>query len=70
MKGLQHGSIEEVVDANLDTGALNRTRVFLCGAPDLVHGLRKQIFMKGVSAGNIHCDPFLERSVAPTGGTN
>jgi CDP-4-dehydro-6-deoxyglucose reductase len=70
VKGLQHGSIEEVVDANLDTGALNRTRVFLCGAPDLVHGLRKQIFMKGVSAGNIHCDPFLERSVAPTGGTN
>ena len=69
VKALQHGSIEDVVDAHLDTGALSRTRVYLCGEPDFVHTQRKQIFMKGASAGNIHCDAFLERSVAPTGGT-
>lgn len=63
------GSVEEVVTANLDTESLAKTRIFLCGAPDFVHGLRKQIFLKGASSGNIYCDPFLERSVAPTGGT-
>ena len=66
--GLQRGRVEEVVNAKMDTGSLSRTRVFLCGAPDFVHGLRKQIFLKGASSSNIRCDPFLERSVAPTGG--
>jgi len=70
VSGLQSGSVGDVLDASLDTGALSRTRVYLCGAPALVHGLRKQIFLKGASSGNIFCDPFLERSVAPTGGTN
>ena len=67
--GLQGGSVEDVVNKTMDTGSLSRTRVFLCGAPDFVHGLRKQIFLKGASSGNINCDPFLERSVAATGGT-
>lgn len=67
---VHQGSVEDVVATNLDTGALAKTRIFLCGAPDFVHGLRKQIFLKGASSGNIYCDPFLERSVAPTGGTN
>jgi hypothetical protein len=67
--GLLQGSVGEVLDGAMDTGSLSRTRVFLCGAPDVVHGLRKQFFLKGASSGNIHCDPFLERSVAPTGGT-
>ena len=66
----QNGSVEDVVDQTLDLGSLKRTRVYLCGAPDFVHGLRKLIFLKGASSGNIFCDPFLERSVAPTGGTN
>ena len=70
ISGLQKGSVEDVVDAKIDLGSLSRTRVFLCGAPDFVHGLRRKIFLKGASSGNIHCDPFLERSVAPTGGTN
>jgi len=61
--------VEDAIDAYLDTGSLNQTRVYLCGAPAFVHGLRKKIFLKGASSGNIHCDPFLERSVAPTGGT-
>lgn len=69
VEGLEPGSVEEVVNSKLDLGSLSRTRVFLCGAPAFVHGLRKQIFLKGASSGNIHCDPFLERSVAPTGGT-
>jgi NAD(P)H-flavin reductase len=66
---LEKGSVEDVVNARLDLGSLSRTIVFLCGAPAFVHGLRKQIFLKGANSGNIHCDPFLERSVAPTGGT-
>lgn len=70
VKGLQGGSVEDVLDTKLALGELARTRVFLCGAPAFVHGLRKQLFLKGASAGNIHCDPFLEHSVAPTGGTN
>jgi len=70
VEGLREGSVEDSIDANLDTGSLNRTRVYLCGAPAFVHGLRKKIFLKGASSGNIHCDPFLERSVAPTGGTS
>lgn len=69
VKEINRGSIEEVVDGRIDTGELSRTRVFLCGAPDFVHGLRKQIFVKGAGSSNIYCDPFLERSVAPTGGT-
>ena len=67
---LQIGSVEDVINDNIDTGTLSRTRVFLCGAPDFVHGMRKQIFLKGANSSNIYCDPFLEHSVAATGGTN
>jgi len=31
--------------------------------------MRKQFFLKGAKSGNIYCDPFLEHSVAATGGT-
>lgn len=68
--GLSTGSVENILNKHLELGALSRTKVYLCGAPDFVHGLRKHIFLKGASSGNIHCDPFLERKVAPTGGTN
>jgi len=70
ISGIQAGSVKEILDEKLDLGTLSKTRVYLCGAPDFVHGMRKKIFLKGASSGNIFCDPFLERSVAPTGGTN
>lgn len=66
--GLEAGSVEAVVIEKTDPAGLASTRFYLCGAPDFVHGLRKQVFLKGASSRNIYCDPFLERSVAPTGG--
>jgi ferredoxin-NADP reductase len=41
-----------------ETGAAT-TRVFLCGAPDLVKDLKKQCFLAGVPSRQIHSDPFL-----------
>ncbi len=41
-----------------ETGAAN-TRVFLCGAPELVKDLKKQVFLAGVPSRWIHSDPFL-----------
>jgi len=68
-KNVNAGSIEEVINKKMDTGTLAATRVFLCGAPDFVYNMRKQFFLKGAKSGNIYCDPFLEHSVAATGGT-
>jgi ferredoxin-NADP reductase len=64
--GLRTGPLENVVEGELQGGAsLAHTRVYLCGAPGFVHGLRKRIFLKGVRSGHIRCDPFIERTVAP-----
>ncbi|MDX1490456.1 MAG: 2Fe-2S iron-sulfur cluster-binding protein [Pseudohongiellaceae bacterium] len=41
--------------------ALGEQRVYLCGAPDFVHGLRRSIFMKGVKSANIFCDAFVTK---------
>ena len=50
--------------AALDPARIAETRVFLCGNPDFVRGLRKQAFMKGVRSANIFCDAFVQRPVA------
>lgn len=63
LPGLLEGDILEIIPARLDSRELPRSRVFLCGDPDFVHGLRKRIFLKGVRSANIFCDPFLERQV-------
>ena len=65
----ENTSVEEGVDEILKSFPPEKMRAYLCGSPDFVHGLRKQIYLKGVSSGNIFCDPFLEGSVAATGGT-
>lgn len=41
-------------------------RYYLCGAPDLVHRLKKKLYLKGASLDKIHADPFLSR--APQAG--
>lgn len=41
-----------------ETGVAD-TRVFVCGAPDLVKDLKKQCFLAGVPSRQIHSDPFL-----------
>lgn len=60
---LHTGRLELLVEAALDPASLQQTRAFLCGAPDFVHGMRKRLFLKGLRAPNIHCDPFTERKV-------
>ena len=58
-----NGDIKEIVPRQMGADTISHARVYLCGNPDFVHGLRKQVFLKGVKSGNIHCDPFLERNV-------
>jgi CDP-4-dehydro-6-deoxyglucose reductase len=60
------GSLEAVIDRHMDRAGAARTRVFLCGTPELVYRLRKIVYLKGVRSENIHCDPFTERTVART----
>lgn len=60
---IEQGDLVERALASLDPARLKETRVFLCGAPDFVHGLRKRIFLKGVGSAHIFCDAFVTRSV-------
>lgn len=61
--GLQIDRLETLVEAALDSAQTQHTRAWLCGAPDFVHGMRKRLFLKGLRATHIHCDPFTERKV-------
>lgn len=66
--GKQHvtarsGDLGEIIVADVDSSTLAATRIFLCGNPDIVHRLRKQLFLQGARSSNIHSDPFLERNV-------
>lgn len=61
---VETGALDEVILRHLEPATLASTRVYLCGAPDLVHQLRKKIFLKGAKSSNIYCDPFIERRVA------
>lgn len=65
--GIHQGAVEDVVERTLTSlgKPLNASqlRAFLCGSPDLVHVLRKRLYLLGLRAANIHCDPFTERTV-------
>lgn len=61
---VQEGDIFAATLDSIDPAQLKTTRVFLCGAPDFVQALRKQVFLKGVSSSHIHCDAFVTRAVA------
>lgn len=61
---VRQGDIAEAALAALDPARLKEVRVYLCGAPEFVQGLRKRIFLKGVSSSHIFCDAFVTRSVA------
>jgi CDP-4-dehydro-6-deoxyglucose reductase len=61
--GVHQGDIESWMDMILQKNMMVRAKAFLCGAPDFVHQVRKLIFLKGVRASHIYCDPFTERSV-------
>lgn len=64
--GISQGSIEALVQQVLGktTAPAARMQAFVCGSPALVHDLRKQLYLLGLRAANIHCDPFTERTVA------
>jgi CDP-4-dehydro-6-deoxyglucose reductase len=54
-------AVQQAVKAQ---GTAQRQRAFVCGSPALVHDLRKQLYLLGLRATNILCDPFTERPVA------
>lgn len=45
--------------------SLKEARIYLCGNPDFVRGLRKQLYLAGVPLSRIHADPFLPPASAP-----
>jgi NAD(P)H-flavin reductase/ferredoxin len=57
------GKLEQSLAQQLDSATLAQTLVFLCGAPDFVHAMRKRAYLKGARSANIFCDPFTERKV-------
>ncbi len=69
---LEVGEAVDVDGRALDVIALERApadfsrglRVFLCGAPALVNGLRRQLFMAGASMRSIFADAFLPSAPA------
>jgi len=69
---LEVGGAADVDGRPLDVIALERApanfsrglRVFLCGAPELVNGLRRRLFMAGASMRSIFADAFLPSAPA------
>ncbi len=61
---LEVGALDDVILRHLDASSIAQTRVYLCGAPELVQVLRKKIFLKGAKSSHIFCDPFIERRVS------
>jgi CDP-4-dehydro-6-deoxyglucose reductase len=57
------GNIEDIVLKSLPADR-PKTRVFLCGAPELVNSLKRKAFLNGVASKHIFADAFI-----PSGGT-
>jgi len=60
---LTRGDLAEAALAALDAKRAGAQRVFLCGAPEFIQGLRKRIFLAGVRSAHIHCDAFITRRI-------
>lgn len=60
---IRQGDIVQATLQMLDPSRLAEQRVYLCGAPEFVQNLRKQVFLKGVRSSHIHCDAFVTRKV-------
>lgn len=54
---VETGSLDQVISQALPD--LEGWRVFLCGSPERVNGLRRQAFLAGASLREIHADAFL-----------
>lgn len=57
------GSIEAAVLSEMPVQKA-ATRLFLCGAPDFVNGLRRKAFLAGLASKHIFADAFLPASTA------
>ena len=52
------GNIEDIVMKALPKNKA-QTRLFLCGAPDMVNSLKKKAFLSGLASKHIYADAFL-----------
>ena len=59
----KRGRLEALIEQGIDATQTAQTRAYVCGAPDFVHAMRKRLFLKGLRAPHIHCDPFTEREI-------
>ena len=59
---VQVGDLTQVALECLSPETFASQRVYLCGAPDFVHAMRRSIFLKGVKSSNIFCDAFVTRA--------
>jgi ferredoxin-NADP reductase len=58
----ESGDIAALLKRRFAQHPAKTTRVFLCGAPDLMNSLRRQVFLQGAASSHIFVDPFV---VAP-----
>ncbi|SJM94613.1 FAD-binding oxidoreductase [Crenothrix polyspora] len=56
-EGFAAGRVNEIALSLLPD--LKSWRVFLCGHPDMVNQMKKQVFLKGVASADIYADAFL-----------
>lgn len=56
-EGVTTLSIEELITTTIPNPA--DSKIYLCGAPDLVNSLKKKLFLSGASMSNIYTDPFI-----------
>jgi NAD(P)H-flavin reductase len=58
------GNIEEIALSAMPVEK-NRTRMFLCGAPEMVNALKRKAFMGGLASKHIFVDAFLPSQHTP-----
>ena len=62
--GIEAGNIESLVLSGLPPQKA-AARLFLCGAPEFVAGLRRKAFLAGLASKHIFADPFLPAKPIP-----
>ena len=62
----QSGNIQDIVMSTVARTPADkpRTRLFLCGAPEMVNGLKKAAFLSGLASRHIFADAFLPTKTA------
>ena len=55
--GVQAGALDSIVIARY--AEMSAARIYLCGDPDLVNGMRRKLYLAGADLHRIHADAFL-----------